>query len=357
MTDGDHRLSVTALAFAVRVCAEREGRGQFVVERNSRTPAPYSEYDSNTRTSVDENGSRGRPAGRPPRRRSPGSSTSSCKRLHVKSRPAAPGDADSTATSAPMPRPRLPLLHRLARGTLTAHRSGVRLRCGGGPGPDSGPRRAPARRAAGRRSLQGARTRPAPLRSTCTKQLGICVWTHHGAQGHFPAAAVPTPAGLPPEDRLGWLVPLIPYYSNDPDFNKLDMERGSHTRRTPSWPASGRSTSGSARARPTGRAARTDRLRRHRRVGCRRADAAGQQRPSRLHRILPRAEGGRRQAGHQPAADGGRSAQLKGAWTAAGPPTARGLDAGEAGYIARAASAACTVAAPTPCTPTARSGS
>jgi prepilin-type processing-associated H-X9-DG protein len=74
-----------------------------------------------------------------------------------------------------------------------------------------------------------SRVREEAARLNCSnnlKQIGICVESRHDANGHFPAAAMPTPAGLPPQDRLGWLVAILPYIESAPYYKQLDHERG-----------------------------------------------------------------------------------------------------------------------------------
>jgi prepilin-type processing-associated H-X9-DG protein len=73
------------------------------------------------------------------------------------------------------------------------------------------------------------RLRESAARLSCRnglKQIGIATINYHDAQSYFPLAAMPTPAGLAPEQRLSWRVSIFPYSEATPYYALLDLEKG-----------------------------------------------------------------------------------------------------------------------------------
>lgn len=177
----------------------------------------------------------------------------------------------------------------------------------------------------------------AAARTSCSnnlKQIGLAVLNYEGSMNHFPAAARPSP-NLPPERRLSWIVEIVPYAEADRIYSKMAREKGWDAEenrfaallplrylRCPSYPerppvstlvpthylgASGVGTD--AVSLPEGKPG----------AGFfgyeRRLTLAGLQRPA--ADVLVAIE----------------TCNATGAWTAAGPPTVRGLDPSRLPYL------------------------
>jgi hypothetical protein len=74
------------------------------------------------------------------------------------------------------------------------------------------------------------RVRDAAARMACAGhfcQLGVALHSYASAnQESFPPGTVPHPE-LPPEQRLSWLVPVLPYFEQDSVFKQFDLTFGS----------------------------------------------------------------------------------------------------------------------------------
>jgi hypothetical protein len=73
-----------------------------------------------------------------------------------------------------------------------------------------------------------ARVRETAARAHCTnnlRQLGITLHSYCDVHGHFPRATEPNPR-LSPEKRLSWLVSVGPYVESTPFFLKLQWQEG-----------------------------------------------------------------------------------------------------------------------------------
>jgi prepilin-type processing-associated H-X9-DG protein len=169
------------------------------------------------------------------------------------------------------------------------------------------------------------------------KSLGIAVANYQSADGRFPPAAMPTPAGLAPQDRLGWLVVLLPYIEAAPYYRQLDHQKGwldpknTFLARFPYPPVlCPRQEDQSPDLVPTAYVgiaglgddalslpAKSDR-----------AGFFG------YDRVLKAADV---KQGTSELLMVVETAQLRGAWTAAGPPTARGVEPGAETYIGASA--------------------
>jgi prepilin-type processing-associated H-X9-DG protein len=65
-------------------------------------------------------------------------------------------------------------------------------------------------------------------RASCSnnlKQIGLALLNYEGSMNRFPAAARPNP-NLPPERRLSWIVEIVPYAEADRIYSKLAREKG-----------------------------------------------------------------------------------------------------------------------------------
>jgi prepilin-type processing-associated H-X9-DG protein len=73
-----------------------------------------------------------------------------------------------------------------------------------------------------------ARVREAAGRMACQnnlRQTGFALWNYPDAYGHFPQAGEPNP-GLAPERRLSWFVTLGPYYEATNLYVRLERGKG-----------------------------------------------------------------------------------------------------------------------------------
>lgn len=57
------------------------------------------------------------------------------------------------------------------------------------------------------------------------KQLGLAMHNYHDVHRSFPAGTIPNEK-LKPEERLSWLVSLLPFYDQAPLYNRIDQQRG-----------------------------------------------------------------------------------------------------------------------------------
>ena len=72
------------------------------------------------------------------------------------------------------------------------------------------------------------KVREAAARMQCSnnlKQLGLAMHNYNGTFTKFPKAAMPNP-DLPLADRLSWIVDSVPYIEANNLFNKMDKEKG-----------------------------------------------------------------------------------------------------------------------------------
>jgi prepilin-type processing-associated H-X9-DG protein len=182
-----------------------------------------------------------------------------------------------------------------------------------------------------------AKLREADARIRCQnnlKQIGLALHNYHYSHDRFPLAAMDEPAGLPPEQRFSWLFAIVPYVEAENLSKRMDRDKG--------WAAEEN---------------RFFALMRNRIVECPRQ--AGRPLPSTLFPTsyvgiaglgddaltLP-AESDRAGAfGYDrplkmadiPNAGAlllvVETAQVRGAWTAAGPPTARGVELDAPAYL------------------------
>ena len=68
----------------------------------------------------------------------------------------------------------------------------------------------------------------AAARTSCSnnlKQIGLALLNYHDTMNRFPAAAMPNPA-LAPESRLSWIVSIVPYAEADRIYSKMAREKG-----------------------------------------------------------------------------------------------------------------------------------
>lgn len=94
----------------------------------------------------------------------------------------------------------------------------------GGPGSGSGPVAGPAIAALVLPAIQQSRV--AALRSQSKnnlKQLGLAMHNYHDTRQAFPAGTLPSEK-LKPEERLSFLVELLPYVDQQPIYQKIDRE-------------------------------------------------------------------------------------------------------------------------------------
>jgi prepilin-type processing-associated H-X9-DG protein len=76
-------------------------------------------------------------------------------------------------------------------------------------------------------TLMVGKVREAGARAQCTnnlKQLGLAIENYHGCSDKFPRAALPNP-DLPPERRQSWIVDIVPFVEASPLYNKMDHEK------------------------------------------------------------------------------------------------------------------------------------
>ncbi len=57
------------------------------------------------------------------------------------------------------------------------------------------------------------------------KQMGLSLHNHHDATNSFPAGTYPN-AKLKPEERLSWMVAMLPYLDESPRFKQVNLEKG-----------------------------------------------------------------------------------------------------------------------------------
>jgi prepilin-type processing-associated H-X9-DG protein len=72
------------------------------------------------------------------------------------------------------------------------------------------------------------KAREAAAKSMCVnnlKQMGLALLNYHGSYNCFPPAAVPN-TDLPPERRLSWLVSLVPFVEATDLYHKMDKTKG-----------------------------------------------------------------------------------------------------------------------------------
>jgi prepilin-type processing-associated H-X9-DG protein len=72
------------------------------------------------------------------------------------------------------------------------------------------------------------RIREAAARTQCQnnlKQLGLALGNYHDTFARFPPAAMPNPE-LPPERRLSWLYCIVPFVEADTLYRKVDQAKG-----------------------------------------------------------------------------------------------------------------------------------
>lgn len=77
-------------------------------------------------------------------------------------------------------------------------------------------------------SIGIAKVREAAARMQCTnnlKQFGLSVRDYASANDKLPAADLPNPA-LPPEQRLSWLVVIVPYVEANNIYSRMDKDKG-----------------------------------------------------------------------------------------------------------------------------------
>jgi prepilin-type processing-associated H-X9-DG protein len=76
--------------------------------------------------------------------------------------------------------------------------------------------------------LAVGKAREAAAKSRCAnnlKQLGLSLQNYEGTCRRFPAAAIPNP-DLPPERRLSWVVDLVPFIEATDLYKKMDKTKG-----------------------------------------------------------------------------------------------------------------------------------
>jgi prepilin-type processing-associated H-X9-DG protein len=186
-----------------------------------------------------------------------------------------------------------------------------------------------------------ARVREAAARISCTnnlKQIGICVAEYGDQNDKLPAAAMPNP-DLRPEQRLSWIVAIVPYVQASNLYSRIDKDKG--------WEAEENRFAALVRWRvfecpsfPQGPPASTLVPTNYIGTAGLGADAAA----------LPKGDlraglfGYNREV--NPKDIQGRASNLlivaetgrvQGAWTAAGPPTVRGLEADDPPYLGHGA--------------------
>jgi prepilin-type processing-associated H-X9-DG protein len=77
-------------------------------------------------------------------------------------------------------------------------------------------------------ALAVGKAREAAAKSMCVnnlKQLGLALLNYEGTCQRFPAAALPNP-GLPAERRLSWAVDLVPFIEATDLYHKIDKKKG-----------------------------------------------------------------------------------------------------------------------------------
>jgi prepilin-type processing-associated H-X9-DG protein len=57
------------------------------------------------------------------------------------------------------------------------------------------------------------------------RQIGLAVENYKDTYGTFPKAAMPNPC-LPPEERLSWLVSVVPFVGDGPLYKQIDKAKG-----------------------------------------------------------------------------------------------------------------------------------
>ncbi|HEV3260964.1 MAG TPA: DUF1559 domain-containing protein [Gemmataceae bacterium] len=56
------------------------------------------------------------------------------------------------------------------------------------------------------------------------EQMGLALLNYHDTAGRFPAGTMAN-AGLPPEQRLSWLVAILPYVESSPLYSRIDTAK------------------------------------------------------------------------------------------------------------------------------------
>ncbi len=72
-----------------------------------------------------------------------------------------------------------------------------------------------------------AKVHEAAARSQCInnlKQLGLAILNYHDTYAEFPQAAMPKPARWP-DSRQSWIVAIVPFVEASPLYNKMDHEK------------------------------------------------------------------------------------------------------------------------------------
>jgi hypothetical protein len=58
------------------------------------------------------------------------------------------------------------------------------------------------------------------------KQIGLAIHGYHDVNKHGPVGTLSLSAGVPPTERLSWLVVLLPFVEQDPLFQGIDRDQG-----------------------------------------------------------------------------------------------------------------------------------
>src|SRR5260370_9736448 len=180
------------------------------------------------------------------------------------------------------------------------------------------------------------RVREAAARTRChnnLKQIGLALWRVEGSIGHFPTATVPNDK-LPAEKQFSWLVSIVPYIEANDLYSRFDQEKG--------WDAEENRYLGftpyliyQCPAFPQRPPVSTMVSAHYLGIAGQGTDAAELPQDSSragffgYERQLTRADLGD-QANTLVALE---SLQIRGSWTAGGPPTVRGLDTAAAPYL------------------------
>jgi prepilin-type processing-associated H-X9-DG protein len=183
------------------------------------------------------------------------------------------------------------------------------------------------------------KVREAAARAECRnnlRQVGLALHNYRDTENTFPPAAMPNPS-LPPGRRLSWLVAIVPYVEANYLYSKMDKDKG--------WDAEENRFAALAEWRvflcpgyPEGPPASTLAPTHYVGLTGLGADAielpAGHPRAGFFgyERKLTLADVPRRSATLLVAAE---TARASGSWTAAGPPTARGLEQDAGPYLGR----------------------